>query len=113
MSSRGTCAGNAVFFHTKVESESKIAREMPGFTIETAVRGPKVGGVRRRFRLWSPMSEYVQIGSPLGSEFVGHESHCNGDVEVALGGRFAAPARARTQRVANPILMLVSRWLWV
>ena len=37
MSCRGMCAGNAVFFHTKVVSESKIAREMLCFTIETAV----------------------------------------------------------------------------
>ena len=38
MSCRGMCAGNAVFFHTKVVSESKIAREMLCFTKETAVR---------------------------------------------------------------------------
>ena len=30
--------GNAVFFHIKVVSESKIAREMLCFTIETGVR---------------------------------------------------------------------------
>ena len=33
------CAGNAVFSHTKVLSESKIVRELPCFTIETAVGG--------------------------------------------------------------------------
>ena len=38
MSCRGMCAGNAVFYHTKVVSESKIVREMPCFTIETAMR---------------------------------------------------------------------------
>ena len=40
-------------FHTKAVSESKIAREMLCFTIETAVCA-KVGGVRRRVRLCSP-----------------------------------------------------------
>ena len=38
MSYRGMCAGNAVFFLTKVVSESKIAREMLCFIIETGVR---------------------------------------------------------------------------
>ena len=38
MSCRGMCAGNAVFYHTKVVSESKIVREMLCFTIETGVR---------------------------------------------------------------------------
>ena len=33
------CAGNAVFSHTKVVSESKIVREMLCCTIETAVGG--------------------------------------------------------------------------
>ena len=28
--------------------------------------------------------------SSIGSEIVGRESHCNGGVKVALGGRFAA-----------------------
>ena len=38
MSCRGMCVGNAVFYHTKVVSESKIMREMLCFTIETGVR---------------------------------------------------------------------------
>ena len=38
MSCRGMYVGNAVFFLTKVVSESKIAREMLCFTIETAMR---------------------------------------------------------------------------
>ena len=39
MSSRGMCAGNAVFYHTEVVFESKIVPEMRCFTIETAVGG--------------------------------------------------------------------------
>ena len=56
MSSRGMCGGNGVFSHTEVVSESKIVPEMLGFTIETAVGGAKVGGVRRRLRLSSDRS---------------------------------------------------------
>ena len=69
MSYRGMCAGHAVFFHTKVVCESKIAREMLCFTLETAVRlcEGTVGGVRRRLRIWSPVLGYRRIGPPLGS----------------------------------------------
>ena len=35
------------------------------------------------------------------------KSPCNGGVKIGLGGRFAA------QRVANRIVMVVSRWLGV
>ena len=35
------------------------------------------------------------------------KSHCNGGVKVALAGRCAA------LRVANRIVMVVSKWLWV
>ena len=38
MSCRGQCAGNALFYHTNVVSESKIVREMLCFTLEKAVR---------------------------------------------------------------------------
>ena len=37
MSSRGMCAGNAMFYHAEVASESKIARARLCFTTETAV----------------------------------------------------------------------------
>ena len=51
--------------------------------------GAKVGGVRQRLRLWSPMFDYFQVGAPLESEKTARESHCNGGVKVGLG-RFAA-----------------------
>ena len=69
MSSRGMCAGNAVFSHTKVVSESKIVRKMLCFTIENGcvwVRR-KVGGVRRRLRLCSLMVAYARLSSDRSS----------------------------------------------
>ena len=87
------CAGNAVFYHTDGVSESKIAREMMCFTIETVAGGCEggrcetaVAGMLAYGRLCSPMVAPV----PLGSEIIGSESHCNGGVWVALGGWFAA-----------------------
>ena len=83
------CAGNTVFSHTKIVSESKIVREMLCFTIETAVSGCEgrrcetAGAAMLAYgRLWSPT-----VGSVL---HLGPESHCNGGVKVALGGRFVA-----------------------
>ena len=58
------CARNAVSFHTGVVSKSKIVRKMRCFTIERLWVGANVGGVRRRVRLWSPMSEYGRTGPP-------------------------------------------------
>ena len=67
MSSRGMCAGNAVFYHTEVVSESKIVREMLCFTIETSVGGREgrrcetaVAAMIAYARLWSP-----RVGSVL------------------------------------------------
>ena len=78
MSCRGMCAGNAVFFHTKLVSESKIACEMLCFTVETAVclcEGRRcktaVAGMVAYARLWSPMLGYRRIGPPLGSASAG------------------------------------------
>ena len=72
------CAGNAVFFHTEVVSESKIVREMLCFTIETAVggcEGRRCETVRAAMvayaRLCSPMLDYGRIGPPLGSAIAG------------------------------------------
>ena len=78
MSCRGMCAGNAVFFYAKVVSESKIARELLCFTIETAVRLCEGGRCKTAVadmvayaRLWSPMLGYRRIGPPLGSASAG------------------------------------------
>ena len=83
------CAGNAVFFHTKVVSESKIAREMLCFTIETAVRlcevrrcKTAVADVLAYGRLCSP---YARIGLPLGSASASGKTHWNGGFQVTLG----------------------------
>ena len=78
-------AGNAAFSHRKVVFESKIARKMLCFTIETAAGG--CGG-RRGVR--AGMGGYRRIGPPLGSESIGCESHCKAGVKVTLGGRLAA-----------------------
>ena len=62
MSSRGMCAGNAVFSHTKVVSESKIVREMLCFTIETAVCGCEG---RRCETAVAAMLAYGRLCSPI------------------------------------------------
>ena len=76
-------AGNAVFSHTKVVSESKIARKMLCFTIEMGVR---LCEGRRCKRAGAAMLAYVRECSDRSSI----EKHCNGGVKVVLGGRFAA-----------------------
>ena len=70
-SSRGMCAGHAVFSHTKVDSESKIVRELLCFTIETAVGGRE--GRRRGTAVAAMVANvvaYARSGAPLGSEIV-------------------------------------------
>ena len=62
-------------------------QEMLCFTIETAVGGCEG---RRCETAVAAMVAYGRIGAPLGSEIIGCESHCNGGVKVALGGRFVA-----------------------
>ena len=56
------CAGNAVFFHAKVMSESKIAREMLCFTIDTAVR---LCEVRRCKTAVADVLAYGRLCSPM------------------------------------------------
>ena len=92
MSSRGSCARNAVFYHTNDAAESKIARETRCFTIETAVGGREgrrcqtaVSVMFAYARLWSPMLAYGRIGPPLGSVIAGCQTYCNGGFQVALG----------------------------
>ena len=78
MSSRGTCARNAVFSHTEVVSESKIVHEMQCFTMETAVggcEGRRCEGGCGYARLCSPMLGYGRIGAPLGSVIAGGQTH--------------------------------------
>ena len=60
-----------MFLHTKVVSESKIAREMLCFTIETAVRQCEgrrcetaVADMLAYGRLCSPMVAYARLWSP-------------------------------------------------
>ena len=57
------CAGNAVFFHTEVVSKSKIAREMLFYNRNGCASVRKVGGVRRRLRMCSPMVAYARLVS--------------------------------------------------
>ena len=64
-------AGNAVFYHTEVVSESKIVCGMLCFTIETAVCETAVAAMVAYARLWSPMLAYRQIGPPSGSAIAG------------------------------------------
>ena len=80
------CAHEMLFSHTEGVSESKMVRDIKKKRLWV---GAKVGGVRR-WSLCSPMVAYPRIGTPLGSEIAGGETHCNGGVKVALGGRFAA-----------------------
>ena len=114
------------------------------FSIETAVGGCEgsrcetAGAAMLAYG--PPMVAHGRIGAPLGSEIIGPESHCNGGVKVALGGRFVALCQGEVhsesckshcngcvkvvglrccargkciERVANRIVMVVSRWLWV
>ena len=62
MSIRGSCARNAVSYHTKDAAESKMAREMLCFTIETAVGGREG---RRCQTAVSVMFAYGRLCSPL------------------------------------------------
>ena len=55
------CAGNALFCHTRVVSESKIAREMLCFTMETAVGGCEG---RRCERAVAAVVAYASLCSP-------------------------------------------------
>ena len=114
MSSRGTCAGIVVFFHTEVVSESKIVREMLCFTIETAVGGCQG---RTRETAVADMVAYARLSSDRPS--IGK---CNRKWLNALYGRFQVVlarwwwhfARGKCgQRIAARIETAVSRWLWV
>ena len=89
MSCRGMCAGNAVFFHTKVVSESKMAREMLCFTIETAVR---LCEGRRCKTAVADMVAYAR----LCSDIVGSVRHWEVQVQVV-------------KRIGT----VASRWCWV
>ena len=74
------CARNAVFYN------------------RNGWAGGKLGGVRRRFRLCSPMLAYGRpcsplfaygrIGPPLGSVIAGYHMHCNGGFQVKCNYRF-------------------------
>ena len=95
MSSRGVCAGNAVFnYHTEVVCECKMMCEMLCFTIEMAMGGCEggrcetaVAAMLAYVRLCSAMFAYGRIGAPLGSEITDGETHCNGS-QVVLGCRW-------------------------
>ena len=79
MSIRGSCAGNAVFYHRKAAFESKIARERLCFTIETAVGGREG---RRCWTAGAAMVAYARLWSDRGA--IG-QTHCNGGFQVGLG----------------------------
>ena len=89
MSSRGMCARNAVFSHTELVSESKIANEMLCFTIETAVGGCKGG---RCETAGAAMIAYVRLWSAM----VGSVRHWE----------------VQSQAVKR-IVMVASRWRWI
>ena len=114
MSSRGMCAGNAVFYHAEVVSQSKIAREMRCFPIETAVGGcegsrcetaayARLGpdrcsiGKSSALKRWFPggagLPMVALCNAPagvhggavlLGNVIAGGQRHCNGGFQVAL-----------------------------
>ena len=76
--------------------------------------GAKVGGVRRRVWLWSPMLAYRRVGPPLGIAIARGAMHCKGGFQVAQARRWRPCARGKCiQRVANRIVMVVSWQLWV
>ena len=89
MPCRGMCAGNAVFFHTKVVSESKIARKMLCFTIETAVR------LREGRRCKTAVADMVAYGR-LCADIVGSVRHWEVQAQVV-------------KRIGT----VASRWCWV
>ena len=62
------CGSSGVFYHTNAAAESKMAREMLCFTIETAVGGPK--GRRCRTDGCGLCSGYVRAMSALGWRYV-------------------------------------------
>ena len=70
------CAGHAVFCHTKVDSESKIVREMLCSTIETAVR---LCEGRRCETAVADMVAYGRLWPPL----VGSVRHWEVQVQMA------------------------------
>ena len=88
------CAGHAVFSHTKVASETRCARNAAFYSRNGC--GWKVGGVRRRVRLWSPMPAYARLWSPMGGYRRNRrwlnalEQWLPGGAAVGLGGRFAS-----------------------
>ena len=83
------CAGNAVFYHTEVVSESKIARKMLCFTIETAVGGCEGG---RCETAGAAMLAYGRLWAGI----VGSVRHW----EVVV-------------QVVKRNVMVASRWYWV
>ena len=134
------CAGNAVFSHAEVVSESKIVREMLCCTIETAVGGCEGrrcetavaamvaygrlwAGIVGSVRHWEVESQVVKRNVMVASRWCWARGKCmqrvvNRIVMVVLrwvsvvGLRRCARGKCM-QRVANRIVMVVSRWVWV
>ena len=102
------CAGNAVFSHTKVVSESKIVHEMLCFTKETAV-----GGCEGR-RCETAGAAMVANGRPCSPT-----GKCRESLVMVVPSWFWVVglwrcARGKCiQRVANHIVMVVSSGWWV
>ena len=82
------CGSSGVFYHTNGAAESKMAREMLCFTIETALKRPWVGAMSALACL-GPQSSGVSHG-----------------LRRCAGGKCI-------QRVASRLVMVVSRWLGV
>ena len=89
MSSRGSCARNAVIYRTKDAAECRIPRKMLCFTKEMAVGGR---GGRRCQTAVAVMFAYGRIGPPLGSVIASRQTHCNGGLKVVLGCRWLCSA---------------------